>query len=218
MPQRGERDVNPSAAPPVTRLGRSLPESQFALRFFALSIGLFGGAALLTYTLSRLSPPPRSSGQFVIPTAFAFSTLCLILCSVAQAYALAAVRRERQREFRRNMLLGLAFGTAFVGVQAFGMWCIVENLRTHQNAGEAQLGASSLVMAAAAMHGLHVVVLLLVLAYVTLRGLNDRYDHEYSFGVAVCGWYWHALGILWLFILGAYLIVYQFLAMRVPPL
>jgi heme/copper-type cytochrome/quinol oxidase subunit 3 len=98
------------------------------------------------------------------------------------------------------------------------MWCIVQNLRAHQNAGEAQLGATALVMGAAAMHALHVIVALLVLTYVTLRGLSDRYDHEYSFGAAACSWVWHALGIAWLFILSAYVIVYEFLAIRVPPL
>jgi len=218
MPQRGERDVNRSAAPAVAMLGRSVPQSQFVLRFFALSAGLFAVAGLSAFGLSRLVAPPHSPGPFVIPAAFAFSTTFLILCSVEQALGLAAVRRERQRQFRRDMLWGLAFGTAFVGVQVFGMWCIVQNLRVHQNAGEAQLGATALVMAAAAMHALHVIVALLILTYVTLRALSDRYDHEYSFGVAACSWVWHALGIAWIFILGAYVIVYNFLTTRVPPL
>jgi heme/copper-type cytochrome/quinol oxidase subunit 3 len=218
MPQRGERDVNGSAAPAVALLGHSLPESQFALRFFGLSASLFVAAGLIAFVLSRLAAPPRTPGQFIIPTAFAFSTLFLILCSVAQARGLAAVRRERQPQFRRDMLWGLVCGTAFVGVQVFGMWCIVQNLRLHQNAGEAQLGAAALIMGAAAMHALHVIVALLILTYVTLRALGDRYDHEYSFGVAACGWCWHFLGGAWIFILGAYVIVYQFLEMRVPPL
>jgi cytochrome c oxidase subunit III len=218
MPQRGERDINRSAAPAVAMLGRSLPQSQFVLRFFALSAGLFAVAGLSAFGLSRLVAPPHAPGQFVIPAAFAFSTTFLILCSVEQALGLAAVRRERQRQFRRDLLWGLAFGTAFVGVQVFGMWCIVQNLRVHQNAGEAQLGATALVMAAAAMHALHVIVALLILTYVTLRALSDRYDHEYSFGVAACSWVWHALGIAWIFILGAYVIVYNFLTTRVPPL
>ncbi len=218
MPQRGERDVNRSTAPAVARLGRSVPESRFALQFFALSAGLFGSAGLIVLALSRLAAPPRTPGEFIIPAAFAFSTTFLVLCSVAQARGLAAVRRERQHQFRRDMLWGLVFGAAFVGVQAFGMWCIVQNLRAHQNAGEAQLGAGVLVMAAAALHALHVVVALLILTYVTLRGLSDRYDHEYSFGVAACAWCWHGLGIAWIFILGAYVIIYEFLAIRVPPL
>jgi cytochrome c oxidase subunit III len=217
MPQPGERGVNRSTTPGVARLGRSLPESQFALRFFGLSLALCGTAALITFALSRLVLPPRAPGQFIIPAAFVFSTILLILCSVAQARGLAAVRRERQRRFRRAMLWGLAFGTAFVGVQVFGMWCIVQNLRSTQNAAEAQLGATALVMGAAAMHALHVLVALLILTYVTLRALGDRYDHEYSFGVAACSWVWHALGVLWIFILGAYVIIYGFLATHVPP-
>jgi heme/copper-type cytochrome/quinol oxidase subunit 3 len=218
MPQRGERDVDRSAASAVTLLGRSVPQSQFALRFFAVSAVLFCAAGLGAFGLSRLVAPPRAPGQFVIPAAFAFSTTFLISCSVAQAFALAAVRREKQHEFRRDMLWALAFGTTFVGVQVFGMWCILQNLSAHQNAGEAQLGAMVLVMCAAAIHASHVVVALLVLTWVTLRALADRYDHEYSFGVLACGWGWHILGILWVFILGAYLICYQVLAIRVPPL
>jgi heme/copper-type cytochrome/quinol oxidase subunit 3 len=218
MPQRGERDVDRSAASTVTRLGRAVPQSQFALRFFAVSVGLFGTAGLGAFALSRLVAPPRAPGQFVIPAAFAFSTTFLILCSVAQALGLAAVRRERQRQFRRDMLWALAFGTAFMGVQVFGMWCILQNLNLNQNAGEAQLGATALVMCAAAIHASHVVVALLILTYVTLRALADRYDHEYSFGVAACSLFWHILGGAWVFILGAYLICYGFLAIRVPPL
>jgi heme/copper-type cytochrome/quinol oxidase subunit 3 len=218
MPQRGERDVNRSAEPPVAQLGRSLPQSQFALRFFGLSAGLFLAAGLIAWVLSRLIEPPHAPGQFIIPLAFAFSTVFLVLCSAVQVRALAAVRRERQRKFRKNMLWALAYGTAFVGVQVFGMWCVVQNLRAIQNAGEAQLGATALVIAAAAMHALHVVVALLLLTLVTLRGLNDRYDHEYSFGVMGCSWVWHGLGIMWIFILGAFVVCDGFLALRVPPL
>ncbi len=218
MPQRGERDVNRSAEPPVALLGRSLPQSQFALRFFGLSLGLFSSAGLLAWVLVRLIGPPHAPGQFVIPGAFAFSTLCLVLCSATQIRALAAVRRERQPEFRRNLLWALAYGTAFVGVQVFGMWCVVQNLRAIQSEGEAQLGATALVIGAAAMHAMHVVVALLVLTLITLRALNDRYDHEYSFGVMGCSWVWHGLGVMWIFILGAFIICGGFLALRVPPL
>jgi hypothetical protein len=67
MPQRGERDVNRSAEPPVAQLGRSLPQSQFALRFFGLSAGLFLAAGLIAWVLSRLIGPPHAPGQFIIP-------------------------------------------------------------------------------------------------------------------------------------------------------
>jgi hypothetical protein len=33
-----------------------------------------------------------------------------------------------------------------------------------------------------------------------------------------CSWVWHGLGIMWIFILGAFVICDGFLALRVPPL
>jgi cytochrome c oxidase subunit III len=42
--------------------------------------------------------------------------------------------------------------------------------------------------------------------WVTLSALSDRYDHEYYWGVKICALFWHALGIVWLVILMAFLI------------
>ncbi len=50
------------------------------------------------------------------------------------------------------------------------------------------------------------VVAVLVLVYVIVQGLSNRYDHEYYWGVVVCTYFWHALGWVWLCILGASLI------------
>jgi cytochrome c oxidase subunit 3 len=197
---------------------RATSESRFVLRLFGVTAGLFTAAASLAAVLT-LAFPQRvrpDSGTFIVPIAFAFSTALLLACSVALQRAIGAVRRERQRTFRRALLAAVACGTGFVGVQIFGLWRIVQNLQLDRNAGEAQLGAAMLVLGAAALHALHVSVALMVLVYVTLRGLNDRYDHEYSFGVAACAWFWHILGFLWLFILGAYGVVSLFLTIRIP--
>jgi len=198
---------------PIPATNRGAAESRFAIWLFGLTLGLFAIAGGLAFLLTRIFLPPRPpTGTFLVPTAFVFSTLFLVIASAALGRAQASVRRERQRSFRKALLWALASGTAFVGVQTFGLWTIVENLRADRNAGEAELGASALVLGAAALHALHVTVALMVLSYVTLQGFANRYDHEYSFGVAVCGWFWHILCIMWIFILGAYGIVFGFLA------
>lgn len=216
MRPKDERDVDDSIGWPVSGSRPNAIDGRFVLRLFALTGGLFAFAGGLAFLLTRLFWPPRANGAFIVPAAFAFSTLCLILCSAALSRAHTFVQRERQRPFRRSLLWALAFGTTFVGVQAFGLWCIVHNLQPDRNAGEAELGPTALILGAAALHCLHVTIALGVLSYVTLQGLSDRYDHEYSFGVAVCTWFWHILGILWVFILGAYLVISWFLATRVP--
>jgi cytochrome c oxidase subunit 3 len=217
MRPKGDRNADDSIDFSVPAVGRRSAEGRFAVRLFCMTVGLFSVAAGLAFVLTRTFLPPRSTtGTFIVPAAFAFSTVLLILCSVALGRALSSVRRERQRAFRRSLLCAVACGTGFVGVQAFGLWCIVQNLAADRNAGEAQLGATALVLGAAALHAAHVCVALMFLSYVTLWGFCDRYDHEYSFGVALCAWFWHILGILWVFILGTYGIVSWFLALRVP--
>jgi cytochrome c oxidase subunit 3 len=211
---KDKRDVDDSIGWPVLPGSRRVVESRFVLRLFCVTVGLLATAAALAFLLTRTFLPPRPTiGTFIVPTAFAFSTVLLILCSTMLGRALSSVRRERQRPFRRALLWAVVFGTAFVGIQTFGLWCIVQNLQADRNPGEAELGPTALVLGAAALHCLHVLVALMVLSYVTLQGLSDRYDHEYSFGVTFCAWFWHALGIAWIFILGVYGIVSWFLAM-----
>lgn len=217
MRPNSNRDVDGLLGWPGRTGSRRASESRFVLRLFFVTAGLLGFAAGLAFLLTRIFLPPRSStGTFVVPSAFAVSTLLLLLCSLSLGRALSAVRRERQRPFRRSIVEALLLGTTFVGVQAFGLWCIVHNLQADRNAGEAELGPTAVVLGSAALHCLHVIVALMVLAYVTLQGFRDCYDHEYSFGVAVCAWFWHVLGILWVFILGVYGIVSWFLAIRLP--
>jgi cytochrome c oxidase subunit 3 len=200
----------------VARAGRT--ESVFAIRLCGLLAGMALGAGALATGLSYWIPPRRfAEPTLAIPIAFLFSTALLAVCSGELQVAVNAVRRERQRKFRRALAVALASGTGFVGVQTYGLWCIVESLHGIRNAGEAQLGAATLVFVAAGLHALHVSVALMCLAYVTLRSFSDRYDHEYYFGVSVCAWFWHILGVLWIFILGAYLVASSFLTIRLPP-
>jgi heme/copper-type cytochrome/quinol oxidase subunit 3 len=216
MRPKDKRDVDDATGWPPLAGRPNAVGGRFVLRLFFLTAGLFASAGALACLLTRMFLPPRTSGAFIVPTAFGFSTAFLFFCSVELSRAQGFVQRERQRPFRRSLLWGLAFGTAFVGVQAFGLWCIVHNLQPDRNAGEAELGPTAAVLGAAALHCLHVLVALMVLSYVTLQGFSDRYDHEYSFGVTVCTWFWHILGILWVFILGVYGVVSWFLATRVP--
>ena len=219
MRPKDKRDVDDDSVGWPVRTGRrKSSESRFAVWLFLMTAGLFASAATVALLLTRMFlPAPRTTtGTFIVPTAFGFSTIFLILCSAELGRALSAVRRERQQPFRRSLLRALACGTAFVGVQAFGLWCIVHNLQADRNAGEAELGPTAVVLGAAALHCLHVVVALIALSYVTLQGFCDRYDHEYSFGVAACSWFWHILGIMWVFILGVYLVVSCFLKVHLP--
>ena len=175
--------------------------SNLALCFFLVSTATLsvsmGGAWLMIRARSFASPQP----QFMLPPAFAVSTVLLVLGSALLQTASYHVRCERQRLFRRRMLQSLGVGIAFVVFQTQGLACLLPQKKAVYETG---LGDGA--FAFALMHGVHFIVALFFVVFVFLQGLAGRYDHEYSRGVTFCAWFWHALGIVWLAIVAGFVI------------
>jgi heme/copper-type cytochrome/quinol oxidase subunit 3 len=102
-------------------------------------------------------------------------------------------------------LLSLAFASAFVAVQGYGLWAIDKGAR---NPAASQLGVHGFVIMLTALHGMHFIVAQSILLWVTLSAFADRYDHEYFWGVTFAKWFWHALGIIWVGILFVFTIAF----------
>ncbi len=180
-----------------------LAPCRVAIRFFSTTAFVGLCSLLMAWSLASLFQRVETD-TFRFPIAFAVSTLLLFAGSLLVHQALQAVRREQQARFRRAMLLTLAAGTIFMGVQSFALWQIVP---AERSASFASLGVAPFVLVLAAIHGMHFLVSILFLSYVTTQALVGRYDHEYHWGVTVCAGFWHALGVAWLAILAVYSIV-----------
>lgn len=177
-------------------------QGTFALHFFAAAVAAGGLVGLLAAVLSVGLPGPEPLDRLRIPPAFWVSSLLLAAGSLQMHRSLEAARAERQRQFRRGMVTALVIGTLFVGTQCHALAC----LASFADVRNASANASGFVLVFAILHGIHFIVALLFLVFVTLRALADRYDHEYYFGVWVCAWFWHVLGIVWMPILGILLV------------
>ena len=143
------------------------------------------------------------SDRSVMPIAFGISTVFLFAGSVTLQRAAWLVRVQRLESFRRWLVLSLITGTLFAGIQICGLWRLAQNqTRQGQSLPEsAETGANAFVAMAAGLHGVHFVIALLFVAWITINAFANRYDHEYSGGVTFCAWFWHTLGIVWLAIL-----------------
>lgn len=181
---------------------RSPRQSELALWFFLLAAGVIGVAAGLAEALIVVAGRPATT-TFYFPPAFVFSTLFLIGGSVFLHRSVEAVRVEKQKRFRRSLVAALVCGTLFVAVQSYALWCLM----SVQVPAEASVSASTFVFTFAVLHAIHFSVALLCLVFISLHGFTDRYDHEYYWGVTVCGWFWHALLVVWLVILGVFALV-----------
>ena len=177
-------------------------QSQFALHFFLLSVALLSLAGGVAQLLVHWGTPRPAGDALSFPKAFWLTTVFLLAGSAALQRALTMVRLERQRQFRQSLVLGLVAGTAFVGVQTYGLWCLLQR----QTAEQVAVGASAFVFVFATLHALHFTVALMFLAFVTLKAFADRYDHEYYWGVTVCTYFWHALAAIWLCIVAVFVL------------
>ena len=148
---------------PIERYDRE--PSTFARRFFWLTLSVFS----IGYAVARLlvvltaRQPPHSWGHF--PPAFGVSSALLLTGSVAMQFALQAVRIEKPARFRRALLVALGSGTLFVGIQSFGLWCLVQQQRPE----DVSTGVNAFIVMLAGLHGLHFIVALMFLSY-TSRG------------------------------------------------
>ncbi|MEZ6064303.1 MAG: cytochrome c oxidase subunit 3 [Planctomycetaceae bacterium] len=182
---------------------RRLTRSEVALRFLLLSVGVTLVASMVAWVLMRWIGRDTPA-DFQFPLAFAATTALLLFASLTIDRALRAVRRERQSLFRRWLRRSIVVGCLFMGVQSYALWTIVPQERSP---GSASLGVAPFVLMLAALHGLHFLVATLFVSYITVQAHADRYDHEYHWGVTVCAWFWHALGVVWIAILAVYTIV-----------
>jgi cytochrome c oxidase subunit 3 len=183
--------------PQFQTIQRPTLEGRLALRFVFVSAGIYLIAGAVALALSRLVPFRPVPGQVVFPSVFWWTTVLLAVGSGSLQFAVTCVHRERQRPFRRSLLCALVAGTLFVGVQSYGLACMARN----QVPDDAQTGANAFITVLAAIHAMHFALALMFLVWVTLNALADKYDHEYSWGVSVCAWFWHGLGVVWVLIL-----------------
>lgn len=177
--------------------------SRIALLFALISAAMLSFSAAVCWGLARTFGKTSASGELLFPWAFGISTLLLALGSATLHRAWRAVRLERQRRFRNGLGLALLWGGLFMGVQTYGLWTLFPDER---EASSASLGVTAFVLTLAALHGLHFFVTTLFVCFVAARSAANRYDHEYHWGVTVCLWLWHALGIVWLAILAIFAI------------
>lgn len=184
--------------------------STLALHFFLLTVTVFVVSCLIGWKLIEAARdlPPH---ELRFPLAFWFSTIALLTGSIALERGVSFVRRERQAAFRSQLIVALIAGTLFVAFQIYGMWDLLhsrEVLFTEATSDiSPSLGVKPYMFVAAFLHAVHFAVALMFLTYVTLKGLGGRYDHEYYWGVRICAWFWHALGIMWLAIILLLLVI-----------
>lgn len=167
----------------------------------ANSLAMLAISGLTLWLLAHFAGRAETSRGLSFPVAFLASTALLATGSFAMRRARAAVSQERQTEFRNWLRMALVSASLFVGVQGYALWAMFPDDRSRD---EVSLGVRPYLLIIALLHAVHFMVAALIVSFISARATTQRYDHEYHWGVSVCEWFWHALGIVWLLILGIF--------------
>jgi cytochrome c oxidase subunit 3 len=173
--------------------------------WFIITDGLLFAGFLASYGYARLmaSRWPDQAAVFSLPYVAAM-TFVLISSSATMASAVLAAREGRPGAVRTLVLLTIAGGATFLGMQAFE-WrhLLQEGARLAANPwGDAAFGAYFFLLTG--FHGSHVLAGLLVLTTTAIRSAAGAASGE---GVEMAGLYWHFVDLVWVFIFTLFYLV-----------
>src|SRR4051812_39303570 len=170
---------------------------------------LFFGGLFLTYAIYRAWYPDdfTAASHELLVWAGGLNTVVLITSSLTMALAVQAAQTGRSRALVVLLLTTMALGCVFLGVKAFEYR--TEYLEHHiPGAGfqfapvhllHAQL-FFSLYFMMTALHALHMIIGLGVMAAMVWLAWRGRITPDYAHPVEVTGLYWHFVDIVWIFL------------------
>ncbi|GII94535.1 cytochrome c oxidase subunit 3 [Sinosporangium siamense] len=122
-------------------------------------------------------------------------TAVLLSSSGPMVWADWAVRRGRIGQLKAGLLLTLALGAAFLGLQATEYSTKLEEFTWNTNT------YGSLFYVITGFHGTHVAVGLVMLVFIAIAAFGGKFSGRRHMRVRLVGFYWHFVDAIWLAIL-----------------
>jgi cytochrome c oxidase subunit 3 len=136
--------------------------------------------------------------DFQLPTAFYFSTVVIICCSVTFHLAKKAIAKDNQSATTKYLLATLAFGIGFVVLQFVGFGQIVEN--GYYFTGAASSITTTFLYIVTVVHLLHLAGGLISLLIIIYNHFKQKYNSTQTLGIELGAMYWHFLDLLWVYL------------------
>jgi len=128
------------------------------------------------------------------------NTLVLLLSGAAVTWAHhALVHNESRKDVEWGLLIGVALGLFFTGLQAFEYW----ELLAHKDWTFGGDKFFSTFFLATGFHGMHVIIGTIFLFICYLRVRSGHFTAEKHIGFEAAAWYWHFVDVVWLFLFAA---------------
>ena len=134
--------------------------------------------------------------DFQLPSAFYFSTLTIVLCSVTFHFAKKAIQKDNRLLTTNYLLLTLVLGISFVFCQFKGFGQLMDN--GYFFAGPESNIATTFLYVIATVHLAHLAGGLISLLIIIYNHFKQKYNSSQTLGIELGAMYWHFLDFLWI--------------------
>ena len=136
--------------------------------------------------------------DFQLPTAFFYSTVVIIGCSVTFHLAKKAIQKDNQKATTAFLLATLALGILFVILQFLGFGQIVAN--GYYFTGAESSITTTFLYIVTVVHLAHLAGGLIALLIIIYNQLKHKYNSTQTLGIELGAMYWHFLDLLWVYL------------------
>lgn len=136
--------------------------------------------------------------DFQLPTAFYYSTIVIIGCSITFHLAKKAIQKDNKSATTAFLLATLALGILFVILQFVGFGQIVES--GYYFTGSESSITTTFLYIVTVVHLIHLAGGLVSLLIIIYNHFKQKYNSTQTLGIELGAMYWHFLDFLWLYL------------------
>ncbi|HEY4617773.1 MAG TPA: cytochrome c oxidase subunit 3 [Flavobacterium sp.] len=136
--------------------------------------------------------------DFELPSAFYYSTLVIMGCSITFHLAKKAVQKDNKSATTTFLFATLALGILFVVLQFVGFGQIVKN--GYYFTGTESSITTTFLYIVTVVHLIHLAGGLISLLIIIYNDFKQKYNSTQTLGIELGAMYWHFLDFLWIYL------------------
>jgi len=179
--------------PPAANVSSRVEAQFLGMLLFIISEVMLFGAFFTAYFFIRVVNGDQwfPVDGFELPKVIAgFNTAVLVSSSFTMHWALEGARNENRNALRVGLLTTFLLGLTFLTVQI--------NEYVHLGFAPHDNAQATIFYGLTGLHGAHVTIGLMLLAFVTIRSFRGHYSSGGYLGMEVPGIYWHFVDVMWI--------------------
>jgi cytochrome c oxidase subunit 3 len=180
--------------PPAAHQSSRVNPAVLGMLLFIISEVMIFGAFFTAYFFIRVvghAPWPHP-GTTLPKTVAAFNTCILVSSSFTIHYAQESLRKDNRLGLKVGMAATFLLGATFLFVQI--------NEYAHLGFSPQDFAQGSIFYGLTGLHGAHVTIGLMLLAFVNIRSWRGHYSSGGYLGMEVPGIYWHFVDVMWIIV------------------